>query len=103
MHISTSPRALSRPLSAGVAYGVIEGWLARSNVTTPVPTARHGELFGRMLRDGRTGGNDSTGAHLAALAVEWGLVLASADRDFGRYPGLGWHDPSATWSGTGTA
>jgi predicted nucleic acid-binding protein len=36
-------------------------------------------------------------AHLTALAIEWGLVLVSADRDFARYPGLRWHDPSEGW------
>jgi hypothetical protein len=25
------------------------------------------------------------------------LVLVSADRDFARYPGLRWHDPSDDW------
>lgn len=36
-------------------------------------------------------------AHLAALAIEWGLQLQTADRDFSRYPGLRWRDPlSAT-------
>ncbi|CAN5544260.1 hypothetical protein BH20ACT19_BH20ACT19_12580 [soil metagenome] len=27
------------------------------------------------------------------LAIEWGLELVSADRDFVRYPGLRWRDP----------
>lgn len=98
VRISTHPRALQQPLGVTAAYGVVEGWLARPNVSTPVPTARHARLFGRLLREGRASGNHSTDAHLAALAIEWGLVLASADRDFSRYPGLRWFDPSATWS-----
>ncbi|CAN5674071.1 hypothetical protein BH23CHL8_BH23CHL8_30270 [soil metagenome] len=28
-------------------------------------------------------------------AIEWGLELQSADRDFARYPGLRWRDPIA--------
>lgn len=97
VRVSSHPRALERPLDVGTAFAVAEGWLSRSNVITPVPTPRHAELFGQMLRTGKAAGNHSTDAHLAALAIEWGLVLASADRDFGRYPGLRWVDPSADW------
>jgi uncharacterized protein len=35
-------------------------------------------------------------AHLAALAMEHGLTLCSADRDFSRFPGLKWMNPIAT-------
>jgi uncharacterized protein len=97
VRLSTHRRVLERPLDVADALEVVTGWLARENVTTPVPTERHIELFGDLLRRGRASGNHSTDAHLAALAIEWGLVLISADRDFARYPGLRWHDPSASW------
>jgi predicted nucleic acid-binding protein len=32
-------------------------------------------------------------AHLAALAIEHGLTLSSADGDFARFAGLTWHNP----------
>lgn len=32
-------------------------------------------------------------AHLAALAVEHGLAVCSADSDFSRFPGLKWENP----------
>ena len=34
-------------------------------------------------------------AHLAALALEDGLVLCSTDGDFGRFPDLRWTNPIA--------
>jgi hypothetical protein len=34
-------------------------------------------------------------AHVAALAIEHGLVLCSADGDFGRFATLRWHNPLA--------
>ena len=32
-------------------------------------------------------------AHLAALAIEHGLILCSTDGDFARFPGLHWENP----------
>jgi len=37
--------------------------------------------------------NSSAPAHLAALAIEHGAELCSADGDFARFPGLRWHNP----------
>jgi uncharacterized protein len=97
LRISTHPRALERPLDIGAAWSVAQGWLSRANVSTPAPTNGHGDLLGQLLISGRAAANHTTDAHLAALAIEWGLVLVSADRDFARYPGLRWHDPSEGW------
>ena len=35
-------------------------------------------------------------AHLAALAIEHGLILCSTDGDFARFPGLHWRNPIAS-------
>jgi hypothetical protein len=32
-------------------------------------------------------------AHLAALAMEYGLILCSSDADFSRFEGLRWRNP----------
>jgi toxin-antitoxin system PIN domain toxin len=93
LRVSTHQRALSRPLGIEVAWDVVRGWLARPNVRIPVPTERHEAILGGLLTKGRATGNHTTDAHLAALAIEWGLELQSADRDFARYPGLRWRDP----------
>ncbi|HVM10081.1 MAG TPA: TA system VapC family ribonuclease toxin [Acidimicrobiales bacterium] len=93
VRISTHPRALSTPSSLEDVWAVVESWLDRDNVWVPVPTDRHRSLLGELLLSGRATGNHTTDAHLAALAIEWGLELLSADRDFARYPGLRWRDP----------
>jgi uncharacterized protein len=41
-----------------------------------------------LLRDSGTGGNLTTDAHLAALALEHGAAVVSYDRDFARFPGV---------------
>jgi predicted nucleic acid-binding protein len=46
-----------------------------------------------LLASGRAAANYTSDAHLAALAIEWGFELQSADRDFTRYPDLRWPDP----------
>ena len=75
------------------AWEIVEAWLGRPNVTCPTPTARHAGILGPLLRQAKAYGNHTTDAHLAALAIEWGLELVSADHDFARYPGLRWRDP----------
>jgi len=97
VRLSTHRRALERPLDESTARGVVDGWLAQPSVRVPVPGDGHAALFGDLLVRGRAAGNHSTDAHLAALAIEWGLVLVSADRDFARYPGLRWQDPTVDW------
>ena len=42
-----------------------------------------------------TAGNITTDAHLAALAIEHGGEICSADTDFARFPGLRWTNPLA--------
>lgn len=93
LRISTHQRALERPLALEQAWAIVRGWLSRPNVRVPVPTERHGEILGPLLVGGRAVGNHASDAHLAALAIEWGLELCSVDRDFARYPGLRWRDP----------
>lgn len=93
VRISTHPRVFERPADVTATWRVVEGWLDRPNVRTPVPTDRHPALFAEMLRTGRATADHTSDAHLAALAVEWGLELVSADADFARYPGLRWTNP----------
>jgi len=95
VRISTHPRALEHPLDIGQAWAVVEGWLNQPNVWIPVPTDRHRGLLAGLLVGGQAAGNHAPDAHLAALAIEWGLELNSADRDFARYPGLRWRNPLA--------
>lgn len=97
VRISTHPGALERPVPARDALAVVREWLERPNVTTPVPTEAHVGLFDDLVRSGKATGNHIPDAHLAALALEWGLALVSADRDFARYPGVRWHDPTHEW------
>ena len=47
-----------------------------------------------VLDDGSgTGGNLTSDAHLAALALEHHGTVVTYDSDFGRFPGLDWQQP----------
>ncbi len=93
LRISTHPRALRRPVPIDVAWKEVRRWLARTNVWVPTPTDRHTAILEDLLQRSHPTGNHVPDADLAALAIEWGLELLSADRDFARYPALRWRDP----------
>jgi hypothetical protein len=58
----------------------------------PEPTERHRALLANLIPE--TGNSERVpDAHLAALALEYGLILHSTDRDFARFTGLRWRNP----------
>jgi predicted nucleic acid-binding protein len=59
------------------------------------PTERHAARVRELLGVVGAGGNHVGDAHLAALAIEHGAELCSADADFARFPGLRWTNPVA--------
>ncbi len=93
VRISTRAAAMKRPLSADGALDYVEGWLQQPCATVVHPTYRHASVMRDLLRAVGTAGNRVPDAHLAALAIEHGATLCSADEDFGRFPGLTWLDP----------
>jgi uncharacterized protein len=95
LRISTHPRASESPLLPEEALRFVDEWLAADTVWTPVPGARHGELLGDLVRRHQLRGNLISDAHLAALALEHGLPLVSADSDFARFTDLHWINPFA--------
>jgi toxin-antitoxin system PIN domain toxin len=93
VRISTHPRAYERPLSPSEAWEQVEGWLAAPASWIPEPTHAHADVLGILMRRYDLRGNIVSDAHLAALAIEHGLTLCSADTDFARFTELRWIDP----------
>jgi hypothetical protein len=54
---------------------------------------KHFSILRELLMAVGTGGNLTSDAHLAALAIEHGAELCSSDYDFGRFPRLKWSNP----------
>jgi hypothetical protein len=88
LRISTSPRVFERPLDIEAAAAYVDEWLAIPVVKPVVPGPAHWRIFQQLVKQSGTGGNLTTDAHLAALAIEQGASLYSADNDFKRFAGL---------------
>jgi uncharacterized protein len=93
LRLTTKPRLFERPLSVEEAIEVAGRWLNQSAALVVHPGPRHMQILAGLLRPVGTGGNLTSDAHLAALAIEHGAVLCSCDNDFARFQGLKWHNP----------
>jgi len=97
LRLTTSPRIMRAPLTADEALDYIDRWLSHPITTVVDPTPRHPSVLRDLLGGVGTAGNLVSDAHLAALAIEHGAELCSADHDFGRFPGLRWVNPVDPW------
>ena len=93
LRLVTNPRVFERPDSMAAAWKQVSEWLDCETARVPQPTERHAELLGELLALPGVHGNLVPDADLAALAMEHGLTLCSADGDFVRFPGLTWLNP----------
>lgn len=101
IRLGTQGRVFREPLSIAEAFDLVEGWLAQPCATVVEPTARHPAVLRGLLEPLGAAGNLTADAHLAALTIEHGAELCSADADFGRFPGLRWSNPLAPPAGPG--
>ncbi|MFT4225710.1 TA system VapC family ribonuclease toxin [Micropruina sp.] len=95
LRISTHPRVFTRPLRPNQAWEIVEQWLDAPNSWIPDTSDATARILGGMIRDLDLRGNLITDAQLAALAIEHGVAVVSADTDFARFPGLRWVNPLA--------
>lgn len=79
------------PIAA--AWQQVREWLASEPAWVPQPTMRQAALFGELLTVAGLRANDVPDAYLAALAIDHGLILCSADTGFARFPRLRWRNP----------
>ncbi len=93
IRLTTSRQRFGYPWSVEQALDVVDSWLAQPVATVIHPTSRHAAVLRDLLTPLGTGGNLTSDAHLAALAIEHGATLCSHDNDFSRFPGLRWEDP----------
>lgn len=93
VRLVTNPRLFTEPASITTAWAQVESWLSAKSAWIPTPGEHHQTILGKLLAVPGLRANDVPDAHLAALAVEHGLTLATSDFGFARFPDLSWTDP----------
>ncbi|MDZ7732284.1 MAG: PIN domain-containing protein [Acidimicrobiia bacterium] len=92
-HRHEPTRPLDEPLAPDDAWAIVERWLDAPAVWSPEPGPGHHSILGRLVRDLDLRGNLIADAALAALCIEHGLAIVSADSDFARFTELEWINP----------
>jgi uncharacterized protein len=95
VRIVTHPRIVAQPLTATEAWALVDAWLRASPTWIPPASEHTAAILGDLLATTRVTGNLVPDAQLAALAIEHGLVVHTADTDFARFPGVRSENPLA--------
>jgi toxin-antitoxin system PIN domain toxin len=93
IRLVSNPRIFEKPEPIKLAWKQAAEWLDCRASWIPLPTDRHRSILDGFFAIASEGGNIVPDAHLAALAIEHGLILCSTDTDFSRFPGLRWENP----------
>ena len=93
VRILTHPRVFRPPDAHDQAFAFIRSLVGHPNALLLNPGRDHLGLLEDLCRCADAHGNPVPDAYLAALAIETGAELVSADRDFARFPGLRRREP----------
>lgn len=93
IRVLTNPRAINPAVPLEHAIAAVEGWLDDGHVRVVQPGPDHGSIVFKLLRSAGTGGNLTTDAHIAAIAIEYNAVVHTNDTDFARFPGCRYVNP----------
>jgi len=95
LRIVTHQRIFDPPTPMDVALEFCDRLLDRPQGLILKPGPTHWWIFVELLRGADVRGPLVPDAYLAALAIEHGCELVTADRDFARFEGLSWRHPLA--------
>jgi predicted nucleic acid-binding protein len=94
LRIGTSTSAFPEPLTLDEAEQTLKGWLDVSVTRMLNPPQSHIEDVISLLKiAGSAGGNLTTDAQIAAIAMSHKATVHTADRDFLRFRGLACYFP----------
>jgi len=93
VRIASGSRFIDPPVPVDSAWQQLEDWLEAPAAWIPVPGRGHRHIIGQLIDGAKPTSKMIADLHLAALAVENGLTVASTDADFGRLPGVRWVNP----------
>jgi len=95
LRITTKRLGFTHAQPIASAWQQVRLWLDQEAAWIPGATHRHVEILESLLAETGSGGDVVSDAHLAALAIEHGLILCTNDRDFAKFKGLRWMNPLA--------
>jgi hypothetical protein len=93
LRLTTRPGVFQHPIRIDRAFDLVADWLDQPPAQIIQPGPRHFDILRTLLSPTGTGGNLTSDAHLAALAIEHSAELHSYDNDFSRFTGLNWRNP----------
>ena len=95
VRLVSNPAIVRNAVGPAAAVRQVREWLACAPAWIPQPGSEHAAILGRLLELPSMTSRLVPDAHLAALAIEHGLILCSTDGDFVRFRGLRWQNPLA--------
>ncbi len=95
IRIASDSRVFEIPLDVRETCRIVESWLSSANVQMLQPGPRSWQTLAAICVEGQARGTLVMDAHLAALAKEHGVVIATADKGFRRFQGVRTTNPLA--------
>jgi toxin-antitoxin system PIN domain toxin len=92
--IVTNGKVFEHPSTPAQALDFADAVLGAPGVVVVRPGGRHWAIFGDLVREQRLRANAVPDAYLAAIALEVGATMVTADRGFARF-GVKTYDPTA--------
>lgn len=93
LRIMSSSRARLTPTPIDQLLDVVDSWFESQVVDVIDPRAHHMQAMRSIAEPLGLGGDIMNDVHLAALSIEYGGVIHTADADFARFPGVRWLNP----------
>lgn len=95
VRIVTNRRAFKTPTPIDHAFAFVDALYSRPGCVRLRPGPKHWNIFKNLCRGISAAGKLTSDAHHAALAIEHGCEIVTADSDFARFEGLRWRHPLA--------
>lgn len=93
LRVVTHASIFRTPTPLKIALQFVQDIREHAHFVSVEPGPRHWEIFTSLCRAVAVREKVVPDAYLAAIAIESGCELISADRDFARFPGLSWRHP----------
>jgi toxin-antitoxin system PIN domain toxin len=88
LRLTTRPGIMRHPMPSEDALTYVDSWLGQPYVSWVAPGPNHWPILRNLLLASGTAGNLTSDAHIAAMALEQGATVYSADNDFRRFSGV---------------